>query len=102
MQKTPSKFAKIFGSGPVGVFVSLVFFAITFLLNKKIGILKISDDQRMLTVIFVIMSLLTILLIIWSVKSLPAKDRGNNLHTSGAYKYVQHPLYASFLSVFNW
>lgn len=101
MQKAPSKFAKAFGSGPAGLFVSLLLFALALLLSRRFDTLKISDNRPLLTVIFVIASLISAGLILWSVKSLPTAERGNLLHTSGAYKYVRHPLYASFLWVFD-
>ncbi len=51
--------------------------------------------------IFAVSILLTLFIIVWSVRSLPTADRGNKLCTSGAFRYVRHPLYAAFLSVFN-
>lgn len=101
MQKPPSRFAKVFGIGPIGLFVSLLLFALTLLLSRRFDTLKISDNRPLLTVIFVITSLISAGLIVWSVKSLPTAERGNHLHTSGAYKHVRHPLYASFLWVFD-
>lgn len=44
---------------------------------------------------------MTLVIIVWSFRSLPTADRGNKLCTSGAFKYVRHPLYAAFLSVFD-
>jgi len=101
MEKEISKFAKIFGSGPIGLLISLILLFIAIFINKQIGFLKISSNQFILKLIFIIFSLTTVVLIIWSFKSLPTSDRGNNLCTSGAFKYVRHPLYAAFLSVFN-
>lgn len=101
MEKNITKFAKIFGSGPIGLLLSLILLVIAILLNGHIDFLKISNNQFILNLIFIVLSLITVILIIWSFKSLPASDRGNNLCTSGAFKYVRHPLYASFLSVFN-
>lgn len=40
-------------------------------------------------------------LVIWSLRSLPLVSRGHELVTKGAYRYIRHPLYASFLSCFN-
>jgi protein-S-isoprenylcysteine O-methyltransferase Ste14 len=51
--------------------------------------------------IFFGFTLITIILIAWSVNSLKLKDRGKILITTGIFKYLRHPLYASFLSVFN-
>jgi len=40
-------------------------------------------------------------LIYWSTRTLRVDDRGRKLCTSGPFRFVRHPLYASFLSWFN-
>jgi protein-S-isoprenylcysteine O-methyltransferase Ste14 len=37
----------------------------------------------------------------WALRSLPPADRGKTLITSGAFRYFRHPLYASFLTFFD-
>lgn len=101
MEKNSSNFNKIFGSGPGGLLISLILFFIANWLNKKIDLPPISNNQFFLNSIFFISILITIAIIVWSVKSLPPTDRGRTLCTTGAFKYVRHPLYAAFLSVFN-
>jgi len=100
MKKKLGNFQKIFGSGPIGLLISIILFFIASWLNKQLN-LSLSNNQFLLNSIFIITSLMTLVIIVWSFKSLPAADRGNKLCTSGAYKYVRHPLYAAFLSVFN-
>ena len=70
-------------------------------INKRIEPSPILDDQLVRSSILLLSILITIALVVWSLKSLPARDRGNRLCTDGAFKYVRHPLYAAFLSVFN-
>lgn len=94
-------FRKTFGSGPVGVVASLILLFIAFLVNRQSGIPPISDNQALLDTIFIASIVLTLALITWSLRSLPAAERGNRLVTSGAFHYLRHPLYAAFLSVFN-
>jgi protein-S-isoprenylcysteine O-methyltransferase Ste14 len=101
MRTKTTKFAKIFGSGPVGLLISLVLFFIAFWLNKRINLPPISNDQFLLNSVFIISILISLAVIVWSIKSLPAADRGNKLCTTGAFKYVRHPLYAAFLSIFD-
>lgn len=93
--------AKFFGSGPVGLLVSLILFFVTYRINKLVDFPKISNDQFLLSSIFYISCALAALLIIWSIRSLPIADRGNKLCTVGVFKYIRHPLYAAFLSIFN-
>lgn len=101
MERPPSKFRKAFGSGPAGMVISIALFIIAVWLTGQIPLPPLSDNRFLLNSIFVIACLLTVAIIIWSVKSLPPAERGSKLCTSGAFRYVRHPLYAAFLSVFN-
>jgi protein-S-isoprenylcysteine O-methyltransferase Ste14 len=101
MEKKPTNFSRIFGIGPVGLLISLVLLFIAIWINKQIDLPPLSNNQFLLNSIFFVSVLITLAIIVWSVKSLPAADRGNKLCTSGAFKYVRHPLYAAFLSVFD-
>ena len=98
--KTTS-FNKFFGSGPVGVLVSLSLLFIARWLNLRIDLPPISNNESLLKTIFLVMGLVTLVIIVWSLKSLPVAKRGNTLCTTGAFKYVRHPLYAAFLTVFS-
>jgi len=40
-------------------------------------------------------------LVLWGVKSLPPSRRGKEVITTGAFRFFRHPLYAAFLSCFN-
>ncbi len=101
MRTKATKFAKIFGSGPAGQLISIVLFFIAYWLNKQINLPPVSNNQFLLNSIFFVSISMSLALIVWSVKSLPTADRGNKLCTTGAFKYVRHPLYAAFLSIFN-
>jgi protein-S-isoprenylcysteine O-methyltransferase Ste14 len=101
MEKNPTKFSKIFGSGPVALLISLVLLIIAIWLNKRIDLPPISNNRLLLNSILIVSILIMLAMIVWSVKSLPASDRGNKLITTGAFKYFRHPLYVAFLSVFN-
>ena len=101
MSTHPSTFSKIFGSGPAGLLISLVLFFIAYMLNEQIAPAPLIESQLILNSVFIIAVLMTLAIIIWSVRSLPASERGNKLSTRGAFKYVRHPLYAAFLSIFN-
>jgi len=101
MQKNPTSFRRIFGSGPAGLSISLVLFFIAMWINRQIDLPPLSNNQFLLNSIFFVSGLVTLIIIVWSIRSLPATDRGKRLCTSGAFRYVRHPLYAAFLSVFN-
>ena len=101
MAKRSRNFSKVFGSGPVGFLLSLVLLSVAGWLNQAINPPPISNNQVLLDAIFSISILATLMIIGWSVRSLPREDRGNKLCTTGPFKYVRHPLYAAYLSVFS-
>lgn len=101
MEMMPTNFSKIFGIGPVGLLISLALLFIAAWINRQIDLPPISNNQFLLSSIFFVSGLMTLVIIVWSFRSLPTADRGNKLCTSGAFKYVRHPLYAAFLSVFD-
>lgn len=96
-----TRFAKIFGSGPVGLAVSLVLLLVAVWIDQRIDSPPVTGDVHVRRSVLLLSILITSALVVWSLKSLPARDRGNRLRTDGAFKYVRHPLYAAFLSVFN-
>lgn len=97
-----NSFNRIFGSGPKGLLISLVLLFLSFHLKDLLNIPKIFVDQDFLRLsIFVLLTMVSIAIIIWSIISLNPKLRGKTLITTGALKYFRHPLYAAFLTFFN-
>lgn len=95
-------FDRIFGSGPIGLISSLALFFLARFLENYINTPRIFEENSNIRILlFAGLTLITIVLIIWSIKSLNPQDRGVKLITTGMFKYFRHPLYAAFLSVFN-
>lgn len=101
MERKIATFKRIFGSGPIGLVISLVLLFLAGWINTQIVLPSLSDNRLFLDALFMATGCVTLIIIVWSLKSLPAADRGNKLCTSGAFRYFRHPLYAAFLSVFN-
>jgi len=101
MESNKVKLKKIFGSGPIGLLISVLLFLGAVWLNKRLDFPEISNHRLVLNSIFILSILVIVIIIGWSSKSLSPADRGNKLCTTGAFRYVRHPLYAAFLSVFN-
>ena len=101
MGAQPSRLSKIFGAGPAGTLISLCLLFVAFRIDGRLQPAPLIDNRILRNAVFGVSILLTIALIVWSVKSLPASERGNKLSTRGAFRYVRHPLYAAFLSIFN-
>ena len=95
-------FDRIFGSGPIGLIISLALFFLVRFMTNYINTPRIFEENNNIRILlFAGLTLITIVLIIWSIKSLNPQDRGVKLITTGMFKYFRHPLYAAFLSVFN-
>jgi protein-S-isoprenylcysteine O-methyltransferase Ste14 len=94
-------YEKIFGTGPRGLFISVSLLAVFAFVEKSFPTLLITNSNFLRYSVFGGLSILTVVLIIWSIKSLPPSYRGNKLITIGAFKYFRHPLYAAFLIFFN-
>ncbi|MFA5021476.1 MAG: isoprenylcysteine carboxylmethyltransferase family protein [Patescibacteria group bacterium] len=97
-----NNFNRIFGSGPIGLLISLVLLFFAFYLKDLFDTPKIfiaQDFTRLL--IFTTLTIVSVVIIVWSIVSLNPKLRGKTLITTGALKYFRHPLYAAFLTFFN-
>ncbi len=92
---------RIFGAGPRGLLISIALLALTRQLESAVGLPNITTHDFLRRVIFVGSIVGSIILALWSVKSLPPAARGKALVTAGAFRYFRHPLYASFLSCSN-
>lgn len=95
-------FNRIFGSGTKGLLISLALLFAAFYLKKLFNIPQIFIDQNFIPIlIFILLTIISFIIIIWSIVSLNPKLRGKTLITTGALEYFRHPLYAAFLSFFN-
>lgn len=95
-------FSRIFGSGPIGVLTSVALLLLAFYLQKIFNFPPVFSKPGYIPIlIFTFLTILSIIIIIWSLVSLNPKLRGKTLITTGAFKYFRHPLYAAILTFFN-
>lgn len=94
-------YQRIFGTGPRGLALSLVLLGCFAVLDRRIGPLTITSNAAVRYTFFGLLALATVVLLVWSVRSLPPSDRGQRLVVEGAFRYFRHPLYAAFLTFFN-
>lgn len=94
-------YERIFGTGPRGVLISLALLALAWQVESAVSLPSITASHIARWVVFVLTVVVSIVVVVWSVKSLPPAARGKELVTTGAYQYIRHPLYAAFLSCFN-
>ena len=96
-----NSYERIFGAGPRGLLISLALLALAWQLEFAVGLPSIITSHSFRWVVFGLTAVGSITLALWGVKSLPPAARGKELVTTGAYRYLRHPLYAALLSCFN-
>ncbi len=96
-----NSYERIFGAGPRGSLISLALLALAWQLESVVGLPSITASYFARWLVFVLTFFGTVVIIVWSLKSLPPAKRGKELVTNGAYRYLRHPLYAAFLSCLN-
>ena len=95
-------FKRMLGSGFKGLIISLALLFLAKYLKHLFNIPVIFINSYFLRLtIFIVLSSVGFIIFIWSVISLNPKLRAKTLITDGAFKYFRHPLYAAFLSFFN-
>lgn len=96
-----STYQRVFGVGPMGTAISigLLFLALVVARQTPGGWLPIPEGLRLVALNAGAAGAVAV--IWWSLKSLKPEDRGRRLCRTGPFRYLRHPLYASFLSWFN-
>ena len=91
---------RVFGAGPRGVVISLLLLQITCFLQSPAGMPAIMDNELLRYAVFTVCTLVSFIIIVWSLVSLPPGKRGRKLVIAGTFNYVRHPLYTAFVSGF--
>lgn len=94
-------YERIFGAGPRGLLASLALLAGAWGLESSLGLSEFTSSSLLRRIVLSGTALIALALIAWSARALPPKARGRELITTGAFRYFRHPLYAAFLSCFN-
>jgi len=94
-------YQRLFGAGPRGLLLSLIFLVLAFKLESTADLPALSGNSALRWTLISIFLAATIIMLVWSIRSLPLEKRGNKLVTGGAFRYFRHPLYAAFLLFFN-
>ena len=96
-----NNFQRVFGSGPLGTVISIGLLAGAAWLAPRSGLAPFGLPLSLRVSLLTTASVIAVLLITWSVRSLSVEHRGRRLCTSGPFRWIRHPLYAAFLTVFN-
>jgi len=95
-----TKIKRLFGSGPRCIAIGALFLTLVYCAEIYLELPKMPISDFTSQLIFGIAIILTCIGLLWAVISLPINKRGKELVTHGAFRYVRHPLYASFLDFF--
>ena len=91
-----NQYERIFGIGPVILVVGIVLLVITSMVRRSFMFdFTMREEVRYFLIIFLVGFL--VICLVYSIRSLPIQSRGNELITTGAFSFVRHPLYSSFL-----
>jgi protein-S-isoprenylcysteine O-methyltransferase Ste14 len=96
----PGAARRIFGSGPAGTLASIALLVVAAFLQRRLDWPALGLPHGARLWVLAAGLLATIVLVAWSVRSLPVDSRGRELCTSGAFARLRHPLYAAFLLFF--
>jgi protein-S-isoprenylcysteine O-methyltransferase Ste14 len=94
-------YKRIFGSGPLGVGLTLLLFLAAAMVEKYLILPQLGVPFRVRIGVLTVCTILAAALSIWSIRSLPTEARGRKLCITGAFRYLRHPLYAALVSIFN-
>ena len=81
--------------------ISVVLLVVAYFIKTTLGFPKIHGNCLLGLSMFIVSIIMTVILIVWSASSLRPRQRGRELITGGAFRYFRHPLYAAFLTFFN-
>jgi protein-S-isoprenylcysteine O-methyltransferase Ste14 len=90
---------KAFGVGPFGIVGSAALLAVAFWLEPYIPLQPLFPSSTIPRACFVVAAILSIMTVVWSVRSLPVSMRGRGVCMRGAYRHVRHPVYAAFTTI---
>lgn len=94
-------YKKIFWIWPVLLLINIFTLGMFNSIFKGYSGYTILNNDYIRYTMILILILLTLVWIFLSIKSLPFNERWNILSRRLLLKYIRHPLYASFLLVFN-
>lgn len=94
-------YERIFGSGPLGLALSLALLVVASWVRPLLPGPSSLLPYPVRIVVLLLAGGLSLGLASWSFRCLPPEARGRELCRSGPFRYVRHPLYATFLSIFD-
>ena len=96
-----TNYERLFGAGPRGIVITLATLGIAAAAADRMGPWPVHGKPAIGWAALGVSLVSTLAVAGWALRSLPPADRGKALITNGAFRYFRHPLYASFLTFFD-
>jgi protein-S-isoprenylcysteine O-methyltransferase Ste14 len=93
------RLSRAFGVGPSGIVLSAILMGAAIWVKPYLPLPELFADPTIPKVALAVGVTFSILMVIWSLRSLPVTARGQGVCTRGAYRYLRHPVYAAFSSI---
>jgi protein-S-isoprenylcysteine O-methyltransferase Ste14 len=93
-------YQRFFGAAPIGWALTLALFWVAVRLEPVVSLPAIHGNPALGFWTLLLAAVLSGALAMWTHFSLPPLSRGKRLVTTGAFKYLRHPIYTSFLILF--
>lgn len=94
-------YQRIFGTGPRGLAIGLISLALAIWLHKAMGFAPLHGAPTIGFAALGVGTMITLAIVVWSLKALPPAKRGRDLVKAGPFALVRHPLYGAFLIGFD-
>lgn len=93
------KLPRQFGVGPIGIVSSAALLAVAIWAARRISVAPLFANPTIPRLALLAGIVISILMVVWSVRSLPVQTRGLKVCAAGPYRYVRHPVYAAFSTI---
>ena len=90
---SPKHYKRLWNVGPPGLIASLLLIYLTLQYEAAFSIKKYETGHMWVDVLFFLIFLEMLFILFWTLFSLPPKNRGRKLSTSGIYSFIRHPIY---------
>jgi len=89
----PKHYKRLWSVGPPGLIASLLLIYLTLQHEAAFNIKKYETGHAWINFLFFLILLEMLFILFWSLFSLPLKNRGKKLSTTGIYSFIRHPIY---------
>ncbi len=96
-----NRYTRIFGIGPRGAIITLLFLAGALAVERVFPVLSIARDGFMIRIAGVVLAVSGLGIHGWTMFALRNWWQEGKLCTAGPFRFVRHPMYAAWISVIS-